>query len=450
MKCPKCGFVSFPGHEECKKCGHHFTQVNGLVEGIPPLFHHPASEQKTPASPEAGNLLDQVKLGKQDTREPGETTQPWKCPECNFINVAGVEQCKFCGHLLTHANGHAGETRASFDPTLSEDQSPAAPEPGSALDQTSLSEQEAGDMDMALEPQEPPPNPIPPKREKSVPKPSLPSGISPWQAELAERVQEYRQRRARLRKDEESSAKPLNLTFGTSAPQPEEPHANVIEFPSAEEPSSRSKSKTEVRSAPPSFGMGSFESAFREEKNERSIPPAPPPPVAEEESRAETGPLEIELGSSGDSPGGNAENDHSTVAIAQMSMRFFAGLIDSAILLAGAGIYALIFWQVGGRLTLGPLEIVVAGAIGAFFIILYFAGCTAVASATPGLMWARLEVITFEGYAPTLSHCLWRGIGYLVSITALMLGFIWAVVDAEGLTWHDRMSRTFIVPAEYQ
>ena len=129
-------------------------------------------------------------------------------------------------------------------------------------------------------------------------------------------------------------------------------------------------------------------------------------------------------------------------------MRFYAGLIDFLVLLGGAGLYALIFWQVGGAFSLHPLQLAATGLIAAFFIVLYFAGCTVLTSATPGLIWAELEVITFEGNPPTVSDCLWRGVGYLVSMSALMLGFIWAAVDAEGLTWHDRMSRTFIVPAE--
>jgi len=28
-----------------------------------------------------------------------------------------------------------------------------------------------------------------------------------------------------------------------------------------------------------------------------------------------------------------------------------------------------------------------------------------------------------------------------------MMGFLWALVESEGLTWHDRMSGTFITPA---
>ncbi|HET7212379.1 MAG TPA: RDD family protein [Terriglobia bacterium] len=370
MKCPKCGFISFPGKEECRKCGHHFTQVNGQAEGIPPLFHPLEPETKAPAEPEHESVLDEMELG----------------------------------------------------------------------------EQESGSLDVELEPQVTLPDPVQPEAEPPSAKPRAHPGLSPWQSELADRVQEYRQRRARLHDEAEHDPSTLNLDFGAAAPKKqEEPRPHVIEFPAADGPVNRAKPKREFRPAPPSFGMGSFESAFLDGQEEA---PAPPPPPTQPERSNETAPLEIELGASGDAYPDAGEDEPSAVSIAQMKMRFFAALIDALVLLSAVGIYALIFWAVGGAFSSGPLELAAMGLVGAFFIMLYFAGCTAMASATPGLLWARLEVITFEGNAPRLSDCLWRGFGYLVSMSAMMLGFIWAVVDAEGLTWHDRMSRTFIVPAE--
>jgi uncharacterized RDD family membrane protein YckC len=157
--------------------------------------------------------------------------------------------------------------------------------------------------------------------------------------------------------------------------------------------------------------------------------------------------LEIELGPPVDAPSDAEEAEPSGVSIAQMQTRFYAGLIDTLVLLAGAVLYGLIVWKVGGKFSLGPLSTAITALAAGFFVFVYFTGCTAIASATPGLMWSGLEVITFEGNPPRFSDCLWRGFGYLVSMSALMLGFIWAAVDAEGLTWHDRMSRTFIVPS---
>ncbi|HXH50339.1 MAG TPA: RDD family protein [Terriglobia bacterium] len=365
MKCPKCGFITFPGYEQCKKCGHQFTQVNGKAEGIPPLFHHLKNASKAPVEPEPESPLDQMELGKEET----------------------------------------------------------------------------GDLDVELAPQAPPPDPIEPEAKEPVEPTPEGQGASPWQSNLADRVQEYRQRRARLHQEEENRRNPLNLDFGPPT-KPEEVRHHIIEFPSVE--ASGKRPKPEVRSAPPSFGMGSFESAFLEDGELPVHPPPPPPPPA---PRPETGPLEIELGPSGDSSGSTGEDEHASVAIAQMAMRFYAAVIDALVLLAGAGLYALIFWQVGGKFSFGPLQISTTALIAAFFVLLYFTGCTALTSSTPGLMWAGLEVITFEGNPPRFSDCLWRGFGYVVSMSALMLGFIWAAVDAEGLTWHDRMSRTFIVPA---
>jgi uncharacterized RDD family membrane protein YckC len=376
VKCPKCGFISFPGNEDCKKCGHHFTQVNGQSEGIPPLFH--------PVGPE---------------------------------------------------------------PTA-----PAEPEPESPLDQTELGKPESGDLDVELEPQIIPPDPVKPKPEPEspAPQPSQHQGLSPWQAELADRVQEYRQRRARLHDEAERGHNTLNLDFGPSVPKPGESRPHIIEFPGADGSASRPKAKPDFHPAPPSFGMGSFESAFLEEEESKEVsPPPPPPPSPEPDPSIETAPLEIELGPSGSSSETLDEDEPSSASIAQMKMRFYAASIDALVLLSAAGLYALIFWQVGGTFSSEPLQLAATGLIGAFFIMLYFAGSTAIASATPGLIWAGLEVITFEGNQPGISECLWRGFGYLVSMSALMLGFIWAAVDAEGLTWHDRMSRTFIVPADH-
>jgi hypothetical protein len=48
---------------------------------------------------------------------------------------------------------------------------------------------------------------------------------------------------------------------------------------------------------------------------------------------------------------------------------------------------------------------------------------------------------------PTVRESCWRAFGVLVSTSALLLGFIWAWVDSQGLTWHDRMSGTFITLA---
>lgn len=277
------------------------------------------------------------------------------------------------------------------------------------------------------------------------PSPSLPA----WQSELAERVQEYRQRRASYGKDDkdgDAGPESLELDFGSADPETEEAPLNVIEFPATEEPESQSQfvSSSSERPDPPSSLLDILELTRQEQDKgvkvpSQSMPKAKPP--------TETGPLEIEFGpSSSTSSEGIDEAEESGILIAPLGMRFAAGIIDALVLIFGAAVFSLIFWKTGGQFSPRPLELAVAGLIGVFFVFLYFGGCTAVASATPGLIWTGLEIRTFEGNSPRLSECFWRAFGYLVSASALMLGFIWSVVDADGLTWHDRMSRTFLTP----
>ena len=42
----------------------------------------------------------------------------------------------------------------------------------------------------------------------------------------------------------------------------------------------------------------------------------------------------------------------------------------------------------------------------------------------------------------------WRSFGYLISAGTCFLGFFWALWDEEHLTWQDRISQTYLTPAE--
>jgi uncharacterized RDD family membrane protein YckC len=97
-----------------------------------------------------------------------------------------------------------------------------------------------------------------------------------------------------------------------------------------------------------------------------------------------------------------------------------------------------------GGLSVVPLNIAVLGVAAVILIFAYFAVFTAIASATPGLLWMGCEIRNLHGGIPTVRESFWRAFGVLVSLSALMLGFIWACVDSDGLTWHDRMSGTVI------
>jgi uncharacterized RDD family membrane protein YckC len=136
--------------------------------------------------------------------------------------------------------------------------------------------------------------------------------------------------------------------------------------------------------------------------------------------------------------------------VAPMGRRFLAGLVDGLVLLVGGGLFALIFRIAGGHFSPIPPNLAVLGLIAFIFIFSYFALFTALAFSTPGQIWLGMEVRNLEGWPPEPRESLLRAFGYLVSLSAFMIGFFWALVDSDGLTWHDRISGTFLTPSNQQ
>jgi uncharacterized RDD family membrane protein YckC len=81
-----------------------------------------------------------------------------------------------------------------------------------------------------------------------------------------------------------------------------------------------------------------------------------------------------------------------------------------------------------------------------FFVLLtiYFFLFMITASQTPGMKQRQLIVVNNEGSLLDPPSACMRGLGYLVSVLPLLLGFLWAVIDPEHLTWADKVSGTYV------
>jgi uncharacterized RDD family membrane protein YckC len=55
-----------------------------------------------------------------------------------------------------------------------------------------------------------------------------------------------------------------------------------------------------------------------------------------------------------------------------------------------------------------------------------------------------LRLVNFDGQPASRPERLWRLLGSIVSAGSFLLGFLWAAMDDERFSWHDRMSRTFL------
>jgi uncharacterized RDD family membrane protein YckC len=130
--------------------------------------------------------------------------------------------------------------------------------------------------------------------------------------------------------------------------------------------------------------------------------------------------------------------------VAPLSVRAVALVLDLAMIeLAQAFVTVIYIWQTGASVT-GSDGI--RGMLAVFFTILafYFYFFLRFGGATAGMVWTGLRILNFDGGFPSVSQLHARAVGTILSFAAAFVGFLWAAVDYEGLTWHDRMSKTFL------
>ena len=134
--------------------------------------------------------------------------------------------------------------------------------------------------------------------------------------------------------------------------------------------------------------------------------------------------------------------------VASIDDRRLAALIDTACLLFAYGGFLALFSAVGGQFTLSKLSAAVCVATFSIVYLQYFALFTIFGGTTPGMMLRGLHVVSFSGEPPTPRQMLLRSAGYLISAGTFFLGFLWAMWDEDALTWHDRVSHTYLSSAE--
>jgi uncharacterized RDD family membrane protein YckC len=132
------------------------------------------------------------------------------------------------------------------------------------------------------------------------------------------------------------------------------------------------------------------------------------------------------------------------IELATFSRRVLASVVDATLVtgacLAAAALAANNASELPGlrAVEIGSLAaLIVAGAA---YKLLFFT----LARTTPGMKYARLALCTFDGGIPTRAQRLARLAALLLSILPVGLGFAWAIFDDQNLTWHDRLSRTYL------
>ena len=134
--------------------------------------------------------------------------------------------------------------------------------------------------------------------------------------------------------------------------------------------------------------------------------------------------------------------------VASLDERRLAGLIDAACLVFACGGFLALFGSLGGHFALSKLSAAVYALSFAIVYLQYFALFTVFGGTTPGMMLRGLRVVDFSGEEPTPKQLLLRAAGYMLSAGTFFLGFLWVQWDEDELTWHDRISRTYLSAAQ--
>ncbi len=284
---------------------------------------------------------------------------------------------------------------------------------------------------------DPPPSP-------SVATPPIPGPAAPfyrpedsstWRQEVTSRVDNFRTRR-RGRYDPNSS---LSLDFDPALEVEERPQMSppqiqvnetpkVIEFPRPAAPPVVEELAEPVVEKPRILEA--------EEPPEEVVPPCgmAAPPIAS-----------ITLESAA-AEGVQARRQEQEVLLwlAPPSQRIFAGLVDALVVATATGLFGLIFLHMTGAAPTWRMAAGFALALPGFFWALYQYVFLVYGGTTPGLQMTGLRLTTFDGNPVPRRQRLWRALAMIVSCASLGLGFLWALVDEDGLGWHDRITRTCV------
>jgi uncharacterized RDD family membrane protein YckC len=129
--------------------------------------------------------------------------------------------------------------------------------------------------------------------------------------------------------------------------------------------------------------------------------------------------------------------------VAPPLLRLQAALVDGVLITIGCLPAFAFYIYSGGPLALDkhvlPFLVLLVLTVSVFYRLLWaIAG-----SDTPGMRSAGLELMDFDGHRPSPARRYQRFLGGWISLLAAGIGLIWALVDQDGLTWHDHISSTF-------
>ena len=130
--------------------------------------------------------------------------------------------------------------------------------------------------------------------------------------------------------------------------------------------------------------------------------------------------------------------------LAPLGLRLLSAVVDTSLTLAAffaAAVY--IASHIQHLPAKKPAEFLALGGIvlaGFLYHALFFAA----GLSTPGMRYAGIALCTFDDERPTPAQMRRRLGATILSLAPVGLGFAWSIFDEDHLTWHDRISQTYL------
>jgi uncharacterized RDD family membrane protein YckC len=129
--------------------------------------------------------------------------------------------------------------------------------------------------------------------------------------------------------------------------------------------------------------------------------------------------------------------------VAAPSHRLVAAAVDASLILVAVGVFLAIFFVSGGQVALDRQALSFIIGVTAVIALFYRALWCLANGDSPGMRFAGLRLVDFDGRRPDREQRGVRQVASLLSLLSAGLGLVWALVDEENLTWHDHISKTF-------
>lgn len=133
---------------------------------------------------------------------------------------------------------------------------------------------------------------------------------------------------------------------------------------------------------------------------------------------------------------------------ADLQRRLWAAAVDALIVLMAAAAFAYVFLRFTSVLPPWRTDLELIAGLIAVLWPAYQYSLLVYSATTPGLRFARLTIQRFDGTPAPRKLRRWRVLASFLSALSVGLGYAWCFLDEDQLSWHDRITRTHLAPAE--